>query len=663
MLTTIQHGDLRLDWTAPHRAEVTWRGRSVAELALHLHPPFGGFTATVETGTARTPWGTAQRWTLRSRDDRLDLTVTVDAYPAWPDSLLLGWRLVNRTADPLSFTRFAIPALTLPRSQPMWTLQTAAVYWGQDFAFPLPRQDWQRDNFLGHVQDGEGGGVPLVDFWTADYGLALAHVATVPHAWSMPVSARPTWVQAALTPSRDGTWTLAPQATFRSLPTLLIGHTGDFFAAVARYRQVLAAGGLTPPQPHAADYEAAWCSWGYEFDVRPQEVLGVVPLLQEMDIPWATLDDRWFDHYGDWNPRADTFPQGERDMRALTAALHRAGLRAQLWWYPLCVEDGHGAWDDGPHGVADLYRAHPDWVVRNPDGSVARNNRHLAMLCPALPEVQEYTLNLVRRFLVDWDFDGFKLDNIYTMAPCHNPAHHHSHPEESVAAFGALYRRIREEARRLKPHAVVQICPCGTPLTFSLIPAATQTVTADPVSSHQIRQRIKFYKALMGPRAPVFADHVELADVLPELGADFASLIGPGGVPGTKFIWPADPAVLARLREVWLLDERKRALWQRWFRLYAQHRPAQATYHNLYDLAFDFPEGHALRRGSRWYYAFFAPGAYQGALALRGLEPGRVYQVTDYVANRSLGTVTGPVGRLEVEFLRYLLLYAEPATP
>lgn len=99
-----------------------------------------------------------------------------------------------------------------------------------------------------------------------------------------------------------------------------------------------------------------------------------------------------------------------------------------------------------------------------------------------------------------------------------------------MRAFGRLYRQILAESQRLRPQAVIQICSCGTPLTFDLIPATTQTVTADPTSSYQVRQRIKFYKALMGPQAAVFADHVELTDG----GMDFASQIGVGGVPGTK---------------------------------------------------------------------------------------------------------------------------------
>ncbi len=151
--------------------------------------------------------------------------------------------------------------------------------------------------------------------------------------------------------------------------------------------------------------------------------------------------------------------------------------------------------------------------------------------------------------------------------------------------------------------------------------------------------------------------------MLPELGPDFASLIGPGGVPGTKFIWPADPEVIARLKQVWLLDEHKQPLWRKWFRLYQRHRPAEGAYLNLYDLAFDFPEAHALRKGRRIYYAFFTPGVYGETVELRGLEPDRSYRVVDYVHDEVLGTVTGPTGRLPVSFMRYLLVYAEPLSP
>ena len=55
-----------------------------------------------------------------------------------------------------------------------------------------------------------------------------------------------------------------------------------------------------------------------------------------------------------------------------------------------------------------------------------------------------------------WGFDGHKLDNIYFVPPCYDSAYH-ERPEDSVDAFAAVYRRIHETTRALKPHSVTQI--------------------------------------------------------------------------------------------------------------------------------------------------------------------------------------------------------------
>jgi alpha-galactosidase len=183
-------------------------------------------------------------------------------------------------------------------------------------------------------------------------------------------------------------------------------------------------------------------------------------------------------------------------------------------------------------------------------------------------------------------------------------------------------------------------------------------VTADPTSSAQVRQRVKFYKALLGPRAAVSADHVELSDG----GSDFASAVGAGGVPGTKFVWPEDPAVRERVQEWHGLDPEKEAAWRQWFTLYNRYRLSQGEYLNLYDLAYDVPEGHAIRKGDRLYYAFYTRQAgdhFAGSVELRGLEE-RAYQLTDYVHGQGLGTVWGPVARLQVSFDGSLLIEAVP---
>ena len=168
-----------------------------------------------------------------------------------------------------------------------WTFQGAAVSWGQDFAFPLTHE-FQRDNFLGHLNNAEGGGVPLLYFWNQRTGLALAHIEPEPKDWYMPVSVDARGRAAAgleLRQMRE----LLPGEAVSGLATLFSIHQGDFFDPLSLYRDTLADRGLRPAQPDPEDYAPAWCSWGYEFDVLPSEVTGVLPVLKELGINWLTL--------------------------------------------------------------------------------------------------------------------------------------------------------------------------------------------------------------------------------------------------------------------------------------------------------------------------------------------------------------------------------------
>src|SRR6266536_5985363 len=67
----------------------------------------------------------------------------------------------------------------------------------------------------------------------------------------------------------------------------------------------------------------------------------------------------------------------------------------------------------------------------------------------------------------------------------------------------------------------------------------------------------------------------------------------------------------------------------------------------LYDIGFDRPETHAIRKSGNMYYAFYAP-EWEGKVELRGLGK-RAYRVTDYVDGRTLGTVHGAVGILNLQ--------------
>jgi alpha-galactosidase len=294
----------------------------------------------------------------------------------------------------------------------------------------------------------------------------------------------------------------------------------------------------------------------------------------------------------------------------------------------------------------------------------------LATLCPALPEVREYYKQLTERFIRDWDFDGHKLDNIYSVPRCYNPKHHHKSPLDSVYAMGEVYKTIFETTRALKADSVTQSCPCGTPPSLAWLRYMDQAVTADPVGSVQVRRRIKMYKALLGPNAAIYGDHVELTrirgantDNEQDVGDDFASTLGAGGVLGTKFTWPDYGP---KLQNVYL-NTAKEAHWKKWISLYNEKMLSKGNFLDLYVYGYDTPEAYAIEKAGAMYYAFYAPSAsdkagetakWSGDVELRGLGA-QTYRVTNYVDGQDLGTITGPTAKLHVDFTGSLLLEAK----
>jgi len=368
-----------------------------------------------------------------------------------------------------------------------------------------------------------------------------------------------------------------------------------------------------------------------------------LPKVEEMGYRWVTLDDGWQTSEGDWYIDRKKFRRGEADMRRFTDRVHTEGFRAQLWWAPLAVDPG-----------TDLIREHPERLLLNADGTRRKISWWDAFyLCPAHPDVVEAARQFTIKALRDWGYDGLKIDgqHLNGAPPCYNPAHGHARPEESVEALPDFFRAIFEAAVSVKPDALIEICPCGTAYSFFLLPHMNMAVASDPESSWQIRLKGKTLKALMGDRIAYFGDHVEQSDG----GNDFASTVGVGGVIGTEFVWPPGSG---GEQDRWLTPEKERH-WKRWLEIYKSKMLSRGQYlGELYDIGFDRPEAHAIRKAGKLYYAFFA-GSYRGPVELRGLEA-RSYKITDYVAGKELGTVEGPAARLDVEFEKHLLLEAAP---
>ena len=599
----------------------------------------------------------------------IEKTVSVEFYDNFPSLALTTAAYKNAGATPATLEtvttqRHELNASLIDaavRPFAMWSFHGSSEKWGKDNVL-LISKDLSRANPMEQVMQGDpgtGGGVPIVAFWTAEMGEAIGHLETLPLTLNIPVRVDSDERVDASIELKPGQ-TLQPGDVYSMPVTFLSVFHGDYYEPLRMYSDALGAQGWKIPKPNAADYEANWCGWGYELKFTPAQMIGTIPKLQELGLKWTTLDAGWFSVRGDWLPRPDLGVDG---IKKIVDAFHAAGLRITLWWIPIVVEDGQGIdmLDNRPYKLADVVKEHPDWLMLAKDGKHARMTTGLAGLCPAVPEVQEYYRQLTKRFVSDWGFDGHKLDFSFAVPPCYNPKHHHKSPYDSTQAMGEIYKVIFQTTRALKPESVTQSCPCGTPPNMAWLPFIDQAVTGDPVGSVQVRQRIKMYKALLGPYAAVYGDHVELTKITgvnsnneQDIGRDFASTVGSGGVLGTKFTWPEYGP---KLKNVYLTKE-KEADWKKWITIYNQKMLSRGDFRDLYVYGYDVPEGYAVEKDGKMYYAFFAPSAsadWSGIIDLRGLAPGE-YHVTDYENNRDLGTIDDQSPKFTTRFHEHLLL-------
>jgi alpha-galactosidase len=390
-------------------------------------------------------------------------------------------------------------------------------------------------------------------------------------------------------------------------------------------------------------FGAIWCAWGYGRNFKPQQVYDTLPTVKSMGFTWVTLDDGWQNNYGDWQLDPKKFPRGDADIKAMVDRIHQEGFKAQLWWSPLSAVP-----------ESKLLTNEPDLALENQDGSRRKISWwNSYYLCPANPRVVAHHKELVRKILVDWGFDGLKLDGQHMngVPACYNPAHHHKRPEDSVEALPDFFREIYDAAQSAKPGSLVEFCPCGTSYSFFTMPHFNMSVASDPTSSFQVRSKGKTIKGLMGDDVPYFGDHVELSDN----HDDFASTLGIGGVVGTQFVLPS---LVEKHGRFDLTPDREKSF-QKWIQLYQEKGLSRGQYlGTLYDIGFDLPEAHVIRKDKKMYYAFFA-GTWKGELELRGLDD-RAYHVVDYVDGKDFGIVRGPVAHLSTDFSKHLLLEATP---
>jgi len=655
-LPRIQSADLRINFDKNMHSRVTARfdGKDI---------PLGGFSASETLKSKERSWddfalvsqsrgrvngafGAGERLTVIGKSGDVQKNLSVTIYDDAPNLAVFDVAYTNTGKSKLELlgwtnNAYTINAESVATPVPFWSYQSGSYEKRPNWIVPL-KAGFSQENYLGMNDTDYGGGTPIVDVWGKDVGLGVGLLETKPRLISLPVS-MPNANEARVAVQYRRDLEVLPGESIHTFRSFVAVHNGDYFQTLLTFRKLMSKQGFQMAAAPNDGFGAIWCAWGYGRNFKPQQVYDSLPTVKKMGFKWVTLDDGWQNNYGDWQLDPKKFPNGDADIKAMVDRIHQEGFKAQLWWSPLsAVPD------------SKLLTSEPELALLNQDGS----RRKISWwdsdyLCPANTRVVEYHKALVKKILVDWGFDGLKLDGQHMngVPPCYNPAHHHKRPEDSVEALPDFFKAIYDEAQSAKPGSLVEFCPCGTAFSFYTMPHFNMSVASDPKGSFQVRSKAKTIKGLMGDDVPYFGDHVELSDN----HDDFASTLGVGGVVGTQFVLPS---LVEKHGRFDLTPEREKSF-TKWLELYQEKDLARGQYlGTLYDIGFDLPEAHVIRKDKKMYYAFYAAD-WKGALELRGLDD-RAYHVVDYVDGKDFGIVHGPVAHLSTDFSKHLLLEATP---
>lgn len=589
-----------------------------------------------------------KRWIIKGAYADEDLAINKELiltiYDAFPDLVSTKVVYTNTSSDDVFIEEWVnneYSILSQGDSPLFWAFQGSSSTKRSDWITPLAL-GYYKKNYMGMNDTDYGGGIPVTSIWRPDINIAVGHLALVPKLVNLPteIPAKSKDVKIAVSKDFEERTLFKSKESIETLETFISVSKGDYFANLSRYSNLMQAKGIKIVETEDAAYESIWCAWGYERKFTLDEIIGTLPKVKELGIKWVVLDDGFQIAEGDWDANPDKFPKGNKEIKNLVDKIHDQGLKATIWWAPLAADP-----------QSKLLIENPDMLVIQKNGAPQFITWWDAYyLSPSKEKTIAHTKKTIRMFMEEWGFDGLKMDGQHMNGV--GLDYSLDNPETAPESLPGFFQMIYDEARSIKPHAVVEHCPCGACMSFFNMASMNQAVSSDPLSSWQVRHKGKTYKALI-PKTAYFGDHVELSDN----ANDFASSFGVGAVLGTKFTWPKDNP---HASESFLLTPEKEIIWKKWFSLYNEKMLSKENYlGSLYDIGYDKPEAHVIEKQGAFYYAFYA-NEWIGKIELRGLDNNKTYSIKDYFNNKDLGEITGNKKFIEASFKNFLLLEVTP---
>lgn len=366
--------------------------------------------------------------------------------------LRIASTLTNHGEKPLDLNEMATACLPVPAS--MTDIIGFTGRWTQEFGqerLPRPAGTYLRENRSGRTSHFSYPALLLADANTNEsdgdvYGLHLAwsgnHRLRVDSLADGRVVAS---MGALLFP---GEIRLAPGESYVS-PEIVAAYSSNGFSALSRKFHAHVRTKLLRPDMRAKPRPVHYNTWEAVYFFHDIERLKeLASRAADIGVERFVLDDGWFGArrhdragLGDWYVSDAVYPDG---LKPLVDHVTGLGMEFGLWFEPEMVNPD-----------SDLYRAHPDWVLRI-DGVEQVPFRTQYVLDISRAEVADYLFERIDAILSDHDISYIKWDMNRDL----------SHPggadgqAKAHAQARALYALLGR-VRTAHPHVEIESCSSG----------------------------------------------------------------------------------------------------------------------------------------------------------------------------------------------------------
>lgn len=234
--------------------------------------------------------------------------------------------------------------------------------------------------------------------------------------------------------------TVRPGKTLRS-NRMVLNVASDPYQVLEDYAEAVGIAN----HARTASIVNGWCSWFYTLaHVSEEEVIRNTEFaathLKPYGLEYIQIDEGYQRWHGDWEGN-ERFPHG---MKWLAQQIKNHGFKAGLWISPYVVSE-----------PASVFREHPDWFVKNPDGSPQRvgnwpdgadppadENPRRYCIDITHPDAAQWLHDLINQIANDWGYEMIKIDFVAWSILAANAYH------DPTLSAAEVYRKGMEIMRK-----------------------------------------------------------------------------------------------------------------------------------------------------------------------------------------------------------------------